>query len=82
MSAQTGSLMSAMKTMAKIPSPTGLFWSERGAIACARHTPYQGSDHWIWERWEPLPIEVLPEAARIGSTLRCETCGRVADSAT
>jgi len=70
--------MSKTKTMARTPSSTGLYWNERGAIACAAHTPYESSDTWIWEHWEPLPTEVLPEAARIGTTLRCETCRRVA----
>ncbi len=59
--------------MAATPSPTGLYWSERGEIACAKHTPYEGSDTWIWERWAPLPVAAIAEA---DYALRCETCGK------
>lgn len=61
--------------MARTASPTGLFWSERGAIACAAHTPFEDSDTWRWERWEPLPREAVALAE---TTLRCETCGKEA----
>ena len=61
------------RTMAATPSPTGLYWSERGEIACAKHTPYEGTDTWNWERWAPLPVEAIAEA---DYPLRCETCGK------
>ena len=65
----------------RTPSPTGLYWSERGHIACARHTPYEGSDTWTWERWEPVPMEAvkLSEDEVEYAAPRCETCGREAD---
>ncbi len=62
------------RRMATTPSPTGLFWSERGHVACVAHTPFEGSDTWLWERWEPVP----PDAAtgtHGGPVLRCGTCG-------
>ncbi len=40
-------------------APTTLYWSERGRIACAEHAPVRGSDTWRWERWQPVPAEVL-----------------------
>ncbi len=62
--------------MATTPSPTGLFWSERGHVACAAHTPLEGSDTWLWERCEAVPEEAVT-AADGGHVLRCETCGGV-----
>ena len=62
------------KTMTTRPTPTGLHWNERGAVACAAHTPYDGTDTWIWERWEPVPTEALADP-RSATLLRCETCG-------
>jgi hypothetical protein len=62
--------------MARTPSPTGLYWSERGAIGCAAHTPFQGSDTWVWERWEPVPVEAI-DIAKTEAGLRvprCEIC--------
>ena len=66
--------------MARTPSPTGLYWSERGAIGCAAHTPFEGSDTWNWERWEPVPVEAIDIAKTEAGlrTPRCETCGRAA----
>ena len=54
-----------------MPTPTGLYWNERGHIGCARHVPYEGSDTWNWERWMPVPTDAL----ELGHQLRCETCG-------
>ncbi len=62
------------REMATTPSPTGLYWSERGHVACAAHTPFEGSDTWLWERWAPVPEEAVT-AAHGGPVLRCETCG-------
>lgn len=68
------------RAMARTPSPTGLYWSERGAIGCAAHTPYPGSDTWNWERWEPVPVEAIDLAkAEAGLRVpRCEVCGKEA----
>ena len=35
--------------------------------------PYEGTDTWIWERWEPVPAGILDH--QLGRALRCETCG-------
>ena len=64
--------MRSEKTTARTSSPTGLYWSERGAIACAKHTPYRGSDTWNWERWGPVPVAVLGHP--LGRELQCEIC--------
>ena len=66
-------VMDTRRHMARTPTATGLYWNERGHVGCAGHIPYEGSDTWVWERWEPLP----PEAAELsGRPLRCETCGK------
>ena len=72
--------MATTRTMAQTPSPTGLYWSERGAVNCADHTPLEHSDTWIWEKWEPVPVEAIDEARRTPgcSVPRCETCGKEA----
>ena len=67
-----------MRRMATTTSPTGLFWSQRGEIACAAHTPYVGSDTWIWDRWEPMPQEAAHGYAQRGYVARCESCGKEA----
>jgi len=54
-----------------------LYWSEEGVIACGLHAPYLGSDTWVWERWEPVPADMVgkPEPALGGDPPHCETCG-------
>ena len=34
---------------------THLYWSRRGEIACAKHTPHEASSRWIEEGWQPMP---------------------------
>ena len=52
-----------------------LFWSERGEVACAQHSPFPGSDTWIWERWSPMTEEERQEWTRLlGRPPRCEIC--------
>ena len=63
------------RRMTTTPSPTGLYWSERGETACAEHTPYEGTDTWNWERWAPLPATAITEA---DYPLKCECCGKEA----
>jgi len=49
-----------------------LYWSERGEVACGRHSPARGSDTWRGERWRRMtPAEVSAAAA---AGLRCEVC--------
>ena len=68
--------MGTMRTTQSNALITVLFWSERGRITCAQHAPYRGSDTWNWERWQPVPADVLelPE----GDALRCESRGQKA----
>jgi hypothetical protein len=70
-----------MKTTEKKP---GLYWSERGEIACHRHGPAIGTDTWIWDRWSFMDDDTrILYAAEIGCCAleheqcppRCETCG-------
>ena len=60
-------------------TPTGLYWSERGAVCCADHIPFPGSDTWRWERWAHLAVHDA-EAWRdqVGELPRCECCGQEA----
>ncbi len=67
--------MTTERTMTTLPSPTGLYWNERGAVACAGHTPFQGSDTWAWERWAPLPLEAVGGFRDLGVESKCEICG-------
>ena len=67
------------RAYARTPSPTGLYCSERGEISCARHTPYEGSDTWNWERWIPMYAHDAQGHRDLGHTACCETCGREAD---
>jgi CheY-like chemotaxis protein len=51
-------------------NPDGLFWSHRGEIACARHTPDAASARWRDERWSPIP----PGAGKGRITYQCQHC--------
>ena len=52
-----------------------LFWSERGAVCCALHAPYPGTDTWIWERWRLMTDAESQEWTRaLGQPPRCEIC--------
>lgn len=52
-------------------SPTGLFWSLRGAVLCARHATEVDREAWLEERWEPLP----PTSQGFhGAQYQCQKC--------
>jgi hypothetical protein len=52
-----------------------LFWSERGAVCCARHAPYLGSDTWRWERCRQMTDAERQEWTRtVGQPPCCEVC--------
>ena len=36
------------------PAPE-LFWSKRGAVACAMHAPVRASEHWNVQGWQQVP---------------------------
>jgi hypothetical protein len=40
----------------------------------------ENSDTWVWERWEPVPVEAIEiGSAEPGLRVpRCETCGKEA----
>ena len=38
------------------PSATMLYWSIRGEVACAEHTPDSDDPRWIVEGWAPMPV--------------------------
>ena len=35
-------------------SPTGLYWSHHGEVACAVHAPHTTDSRWTVQRWKPL----------------------------
>jgi hypothetical protein len=52
-------------------SPTGLFWSIRGEVACERHAPPLEDPRWNADGWAPLP----PSSARLqGARYQCQHC--------
>ena len=62
----------------KRPKATGLFCSEKGAIACAEHTPLRGSDTWRFDRWRPMTTDDVQAFEReLGQKIACETCAAV-----
>ena len=55
-------------------SPTGLYWSIRGDIACCDHAPAAADPRWTEEKWKPL----LPAYPSKSVRYRCKLChGRV-----
>lgn len=55
-------------------SPTGLYWSIRGDIACWDHAPAAADPRWTAEKWKPL----VPVYASKSVRYRCKLChGRV-----
>lgn len=60
-----------MEDTSHIRMMAGLFWSNSGEIACARHAPESGGTRWLEERWQPL--FALPTA---GTGYRCQSCRR------
>jgi hypothetical protein len=46
-------------------SPTGLYWSIRGEVACAKHVP--DGERWKSDGWQPLPISYR-------GALQCQHC--------
>lgn len=50
----------AARPAAHVPAPTeqdgkALFWSKRGEIACAAHSPINDSERWLSEKWTAIP---------------------------
>ena len=37
-------------------SPTGLYWSMHGEVACATHTPSSADPRWTREDWAPITV--------------------------
>ena len=52
-------------------SPTGLYWSIRGNVACAEHANNIEEARWDSEGWAPLPH--TSQGLR-GRTYQCEYC--------
>jgi CheY-like chemotaxis protein len=50
-------------------TPTGLFWSKRGEVACADHAPQSDVGRWRAERWRPI---LEAEMKRL--EYRCQHC--------
>lgn len=52
-------------------TPTGLYWSIRGHVACVEHADQIPDGLWTSERWAPLPLS--SQGVR-GRTYECQTC--------
>ena len=37
-------------------SPTGLYWSLQGEVACATHAPTADDPRWTHEDWAPIGV--------------------------
>jgi hypothetical protein len=37
-------------------SPTGLYWSVDGEVACAKHAPQAETPQWSLEEWAPIKV--------------------------
>jgi hypothetical protein len=48
-----------------------LYWSRRGEIACAIHTPAPGSPRWSDEGWAEVPVDAL---SRHAIRYQCQDC--------
>ena len=68
----------SMPTTSNQPLAPALWWSAEGQIACARHTPFPGSDTFRWAAWAPLTVADAKALAReIGRAPTCETCAAI-----
>jgi hypothetical protein len=55
------------------------YMSQDGRIECGEHTPYRGSDSWVWEDWQPITrAEALAFEREVGRPPACETCAAIA----
>ena len=58
-----------------------LLWNERGQIGCTKstHSPYPGSDTWVWERWRVITRNAAIAFEReVGRPPSCEACDAIA----
>ena len=51
-------------------SATGLYWSIRGEVACADHSPDIDDPRWREEFWGAIPLQVGAEPSRY----QCQHC--------
>jgi hypothetical protein len=52
-------------------SPTGLFWSIRGEVACDQHAPAEDDPRWVDDGWDSMPTS----SARLQtSRYQCQHC--------
>lgn len=52
-------------------SLTLLYWSIRGEVACAEHTPDMEDPRWMVEGWAPIPVS---SGHVQGSRYQCQHC--------
>ena len=56
-------------------NPDSFYWCQRGHVACGRHTPYPGSDTWVWDSWQEMTRADSESWQReLGKLAVCETC--------
>jgi hypothetical protein len=51
-------------------SPSGLYWSDKGEIACADHAPHINDPRWISHRWKVLSAVL----GHHGMLYQCQHC--------
>ena len=52
-------------------SPTGLYWSVRGQVACLEHAARLTEAEWLAEGWQPLPVS---SQGHRGPRYQCQFC--------
>ena len=55
------------------PSPTGLYWSYNGDVACIEHAPQTGDRRWSTDKWMPIP---MTERGKSDIRYKCQFCRR------
>ena len=67
--------MSKTGTKTKKTDSAVLFWDEQGRISCGDHTPFRGSDTWVFDRWSRMtPANRIAFTRDVGRPAACETC--------
>ena len=61
-----------MNNMATEGKMMSIYLANTGEMACEKHTPYRGSDTWLWDGWARVTRAEVREAKRISFALKCE----------
>jgi hypothetical protein len=58
-------------------SPTGLYWSTLGEVACATHAPSADDPRWATEDWPRSSLKTA-KSGRCGTSISASTARRMA----